>query len=75
VTSRPHFFSASNAIVRLLAAGPGLPTTAETQVVQARRTVQPNAGVTFIAADREDAGGTDDVAGSEFVDDRIRLRD
>jgi hypothetical protein len=32
--------------------------------------------VSLIAAGRDDgAGGLDDVAGSEFLDDRIRLRE
>jgi hypothetical protein len=38
--------------------------------------VQPGARVSFIAADRDrDAGRLDAVAGGEFVDDRIRLRE
>jgi hypothetical protein len=36
--------------------------------------VQPDAGVSPIASDRDDdAGRLDAVAGCEFVDDRIRL--
>ena len=36
--------------------------------------VQPDDPERFIESDRDDdAGGLDDVAGCEFVDDRIRL--
>jgi hypothetical protein len=38
--------------------------------------VQPEARVSFIAGESDhDARKVDDVAGSEFVDDRIRLRE
>ena len=38
--------------------------------------VRPRARGSFIAADRDDdAGRLDAVAGSEFVDDRIRIRE
>ena len=40
------------------------------------REVQPNRGASIIAADLDhDAESLDAVAGSEFVDDRIRLRE
>jgi hypothetical protein len=40
------------------------------------REVQPNRGASIIAADLDhDAESFDAVAGSEFVDDRIRLRE
>jgi hypothetical protein len=48
---------------------------ASVRAVLDTRNVQPNARVGFIAADREDAGRLDAVAGCEFVDDRIRLRE
>jgi hypothetical protein len=38
--------------------------------------VQPGAHLSFIAADRDhDAGRVDSVAGCEFLDHRIRLRE
>jgi hypothetical protein len=79
--SGPHFFT-SSAILRLLAAGPGVRTmeenptpAASVRADLARRNGQPDARVRFIAADRDDAGRPDAVAGCEFVDDRIRLRE
>jgi hypothetical protein len=80
VTSGPHLFT-SSAILRLLAAGPGVRTMEENPTPAAsvraeldRRNVQPDARVRLIAADRDDdAGRLDAVAGCEFVDDRIRL--
>jgi hypothetical protein len=40
------------------------------------REVQPNCGPSIVAADLDhDAQSLDAVAGSEFVDDRIRLRE
>jgi hypothetical protein len=40
------------------------------------REVQPNRGPSIVAADLDrDAGSLDAVAGSEYVDDRIRLRE
>jgi hypothetical protein len=81
VTSGPHLFT-SGAILRLLAAGPGVCTMEENPTPAAsvraeldRRNVQPDARVRIIAADRDDAGGLDAVPGCEFVDDRIRLRE
>jgi hypothetical protein len=81
VTSGPHFLT-SSAILRLLAAGPGVRTMEENPTPAAsvrgvldRRNVQPDARVRFIAADRDDAGRLDAVAGCEFVDERIRLRE
>jgi hypothetical protein len=84
VTSGPHFFT-SSAILRLLAAGQAVRTmeqnptpAASVRAVLDRRNVQPDAHVRFIAADRDDAGRLeprDAVAGCEFVDDRIRLRE
>jgi hypothetical protein len=81
VTSGPHLTTRS-AILRLLAAGPGVRTieenstpAASVRAVLDTRNVQPNARVRFIAADRDDAGRLDAVAGCEFVDDRIRLRE
>jgi hypothetical protein len=79
VMSGPHFLT-SSAIPRLLVAGPGVRTmeenptpAASVRAVRDRRNVQPDARVRFIAADRDDAGRLDAVAGCEFVDDRIRL--
>ena len=49
---------------------------AETRAILETGDVQPGARVSFIAADRDhDAGKLDAVAGCEFVDDRIRLRE
>jgi hypothetical protein len=59
VTTGPHFFT-SSAILRLLAAGSEERRMEET----------PGRAAEEPAAERVDA-----VAGSEFVDDRIRLRE
>ena len=41
-----------------------------------RRTVQPGSRTSFSTGDRDnDAGRLDFVAGGEFLDDRIRLRE
>jgi len=39
------------------------------------REIQPSRGASIIASDFSDHANLDAVAGSEFVDDRIRLRD
>ena len=39
------------------------------------REIQPSRGASIIASDFGDHANLDAVAGSEFVDDRIRLRD
>jgi hypothetical protein len=81
VTSGPHFVT-SGAILRRLIAGPGVRTTEESPAPAASvravpdRNGEPDAHVRFIAADRDhDMAKLDAVAGSEFVDDRIRLRE
>jgi hypothetical protein len=80
-TSGPGFFG-TRAILRLFAAGtqvrrmeesprhaPEEPATGDT------RDVQPSPRASLIAADPDQvAERPDSVAGSEFVDDRIRLR-
>lgn len=54
----------------------GRPTAAEVREMVNVEDVQPDARVSLIAADRDhDGGRVDAVAGSEFVDDRIRLRE
>jgi nucleoside-diphosphate-sugar epimerase len=71
----------SRVILRLLAAGreprtmAGSPTPAtEVRAIPDIGDVQPSARGSFIATYRDhDAGRLDAVAGSEFVDDRIRL--
>lgn len=70
-------------ILRLLAAGREVSAVAgsRTRAAEARavldaRRVLAGAQLPFNAADRDDdAGRLDAVAGSEFVDDRIRLRE
>lgn len=69
----------SRVILSLLAAGRqvrtmvGSPTrAAEVGAMLDPGDVQPGARVPPIATDRDDAGRLDAVAGSEFVDDRIR---
>jgi nucleoside-diphosphate-sugar epimerase len=83
VTSWPGFFG-SVAILRILAAGREVrtmeesPTTggAEESAMVNAGDIQPSPGASFIAADRDqDVERLDTVAGSEFVDDRIRLRE
>jgi len=72
LTGGPGFFSRF-ADVRLLADTREVRGMKETIDV---REVQPNRGTSIIAADRDhDAGSLDAVAGSEYVDDRIRLRE
>jgi len=74
---------ASRLILRFLAVGRQGRTMAKSPThgaeVRARldtREVQPRTRVSFIAAERDrHAGRVDAVAGSEFVDDRIRLRE
>jgi nucleoside-diphosphate-sugar epimerase len=71
----------SRVMLRLLAAGRqvramvGSPTrAAEMRAILGAGNVQPGARVSFGATDGDhDAGRLDAVAGSEFVDDRIRL--
>lgn len=77
ITSGPHF--TRSAILRLFAAGSAVRTMEENptpaasmRAVLDRRNVQPDARLRFTAADRDDVGRLDAVAGSEFVDDRIR---
>jgi hypothetical protein len=81
VTSGPRFFI-SSAILRLLAASevrsrednPG--RVAEEPATVDAADVQPSRRASFIAADRDQgAESVDAVAGSEFVDDRIRLQE
>jgi hypothetical protein len=49
---------------------------AEACAMEDTRDARPGARVSFIAADRDhDAGRVDAIAGSEFLDDRIRLRE
>jgi hypothetical protein len=82
VTSGRHFFTGS-AILRLLAAGPegrsmeeSPRRAAEEPATVEAGDVQPSPRASFIAADRDqDAESVDAVAGSEFVDDRIRLQE
>ena len=71
----------SRVMLRLLAAGREVRTAvvsltraAESRAIPDTGNVQPGARVSFVAADRDhDAAQLDAVAGSEFVDDRIRL--
>jgi len=73
----------SRVILRVLAAGREVRTIVGslTRAAQVRATVdsgdvQPGARVSFVAAERDHgAGRLDAVAGGEFVDDRIRLRE
>ena len=82
VTSRPGFFSLL-ANLRLLAAAREVRSTEEspTRVPEEPATmdvreIQPSRGTSIIAAGPgHDAESLDAVAGSEFVDDRIRLRE
>jgi nucleoside-diphosphate-sugar epimerase len=82
VTGPPSFVG-SRVILRLLAAGREVRTTvgSATRAAEARAMVdgggvQPGARVSFVTADRDhDARRLDPVAGCEFVDDRIRLRE
>ena len=81
LTGGPGFFSRL-ANVRLLAATRELRgmeqsrTRVPMQHGTRDREVQPNRGPSIVAADLDhDAQRLDAVAGSEFVDDRIRLRE
>ena len=82
VTSWPGFFG-SVAILRLLAASRAVRGIGDSPTRGAReppmvdaRDVRPSPDASFIAADRDHhAERLDAAAGSEFVDDRIRLRD
>ena len=82
LTGRPGFFSRL-ANVRLLAATRELRGMEESRTrvpmehgTMDVREVQPNRGPSIVAADLDhDAQSLDAVAGSEFVDDRIRLRE
>jgi nucleoside-diphosphate-sugar epimerase len=71
----------SRVILRLLAAGREVRTrstrcAAEVRAILDIRDVQPSARVSFIAADGDhDPRRVDAVAGCEFVDDRIHLRE
>jgi hypothetical protein len=68
-------------ILRLLTAGREVRTmvvsparAAETRAILDTGDVQPGTRVSFIASDPDDEEGRlDAIAGSEFVDDRIRL--
>jgi len=82
-TSWPGFFGRF-ALFRKLAGGrkvrsmeerPAMRGAEASEMVNAGD-IQPSAGGSFIAADRDyDFERLDQVAGSEFVDDRIRLRE
>ena len=82
LTGGPGFFSCL-ASVRLLAGIRDLRGMEESRTRVSMepgtmdvREVQPNRGASIIAADLDhDAQSLDAVAGSEFVDDRIRLRE
>jgi hypothetical protein len=82
VMSGPGFFG-SRAILRLPAAGGEARSVEEStrRAVEEPATVdtgdvQPSPRASFTAADREQAAeSVDAVAGSEFVDDRIRLQE
>ena len=82
VTSGPAFFG-SRSILRMFADGSEVPSmdenprrAAEESATADARDVPPSSRVSFIAADRDQpAERVDGVAGSEFVDDRIRLRE
>jgi hypothetical protein len=81
VTRGPGFFS-SGAILRLRAIsqvrgiGESLGRVAEEPVTVDGRDVPPSPPTSFIAADRyRGAESVDAIAGSECVDDRIRLRE
>jgi len=73
----------SSVLLRLLAAGREVRTKVEgpmraaaVRAMLGPRKVQPGARASFSTADRDDdAGRLDAVAGSEFLDDRIRLRE
>ena len=78
-----HALVGSSVILRLLAAGREVRSKVESpmraaavRAVLGPSKVQPGARGSFSAADRDDnAGRLDVVAGSEFLDDRIRLRE
>jgi dihydroflavonol-4-reductase len=82
VTGGPGWVG-SRVILRLLAAGREVRTMvgSSTRAAEVRAMVdtgdlQPGARVSFVAADRDpDGGRLDAVAGCEFLDDRIRLRE
>ena len=82
VRSRPGFFSRL-ANVRLLPAARELRSMEETPMrvpeepaTMGVREIQPSRGASIIAAGLDHhAASLDAVAGSEFVDDRIRLRE
>ena len=81
VARRPHLINKTS-ILRLVVGDQGVRTieenstpAASVRAVLNTRNVQPNARVRLIAVDRDDAGRLDAVAGCEFVDDRIRLRE
>ena len=81
LTGGPGFFSRL-ANVRLLAATRELRGMEESRTrvpmqhgTMDVREVQPNRGPSIVAADLDHAQRLDAVAGSEFVDDRIRLRE
>ena len=72
LTGGPGFFSRF-ADIRLVADTREVRGTEETIDVLE---VQPNRGTPIVSADLDhDAGSLDAVAGSEYVDDRIRLRE
>jgi hypothetical protein len=79
----PPLFSTSSAILRLLGAG-GEVRSMEARPRRAAQEpsavdagdVQPSPPASFIAAVRDqDAERVDAVAGSEFIDDRMRLQE
>jgi len=82
VTSGPRFLG-SRAILRLLTAGSEMRGMKEDKTRAAEKPttvvagdVQRSPRASFIAARRDqDAESVDAIAGSEFVDDRIRLRE
>jgi hypothetical protein len=74
VTSGPGFFG-SRAIFRFLAAGVEARSLEEAAATNTRD-LQPSSRPSFIAVDHDQgAERVDAVAGSEFVDDRIRLQE
>jgi nucleoside-diphosphate-sugar epimerase len=75
-------FVGSRVILRLLTAGREVRTVVESPTrradvpAMATPDAQPRADVSFIASARDlDAERLDAVAGSEYLDDRIRLRE
>lgn len=70
----PRRSAASREVRTMVESSP--PRAAAVPALLDTRTVQPGARVSFIAADRDDdTRRLDAVAGGEFLDDRIRLRE